>query len=532
VYVSGLYAINPDGTLKFQGPGGDGVAPAIGADGTIYSIGDWPDDKLYALDPADGGIRWSFELGETTYGSPTVGADGTIFVGGGHDVAHLFAVTPNGTQKWAWDGSPSTCWIESSAALSPSGDVYFQHNCLGLVALDPSGNETWTQAALGSAWNSPSVGPDGTIYLGGSSDGFTALDPDGAIEWSVPLDNWMYLASSAVSADGSTIYRGDNGGAFYAFDSSGSIKWTYDSGTDCYIFSAPVLTANGIVYFANGCGYVYALRAENGAFLWRYRIGNLSNGSPAVGADGTLYVLGTDEATGNAALYAFRCADGICDVGLPGAPSGVSATAGDGQVTVGWTAPASSGGSAITGYVLTPFVGASAQASTTVANVTSATVGGLTNGTTYTFTVAATSAFGTGPPSAASNAVTPVGLPGAPTNVRATAGDGMATVSFTPPSSDGGAPIVSYTVTATPGGQSVTTSGRVAWVTGLTNGTSYTFTVTATNAAGTGSASAPSTAVVPVHSGGRTAPAPPPEQPRPPVPAPPPAGPRVPPPGR
>jgi len=89
--------------------------------------------------------------------------------------------------------------------------------------------------------------------------------------------------------------------------------------------------------------------------------------------------------------------------------------------------------------------------------------------------------------------------PGAPTNVAAVKGDGQATVSWTAPSFDGGSAITGYTALASAGGQSKAVSGTVtmATVTGLTNGTSYTFTVTATNAAGTGPASAQSTVVVP-----------------------------------
>ena len=78
---------------------------------------------------------------------------------------------------------------------------------------------------------------------------------------------------------------------------------------------------------------------------------------------------------------------------------------------------------------------------------TSTPVTGLTNGTSYTFTVAATNAIGTGPASAPSNAVTPNALPG-----RADRGDGdrrqrSATVRWTAPSSNGGSAITSYTVT-------------------------------------------------------------------------------------
>ena len=96
----------------------------------------------------------------------------------------------------------------------------------------------------------------------------------------------------------------------------------------------------------------------------------------------------------------------------------------------------------------------------------------------------------------------PPGTPGAPSAV---AGDTQATVTVAPPGSDSGGVPTSYTVTAADGttaangGQTCTLSGASGscTVTGLTNGDSYTFTSTATNAAGTSSESLPSNAVVP-----------------------------------
>ena len=91
------------------------------------------------------------------------------------------------------------------------------------------------------------------------------------------------------------------------------------------------------------------------------------------------------------------------------------------------------------------------------------------------------------------------GVPGAPTGVSASPGNGEAIVSWAAPTSVGGSAITGYTVTASPGGAGCTTTGATSCtVTGLTNGTAYTFTVTATNSSGTSSSSSASAAVTPV----------------------------------
>ncbi|MDG0811916.1 S-layer homology domain-containing protein [Cohnella rhizosphaerae] len=87
--------------------------------------------------------------------------------------------------------------------------------------------------------------------------------------------------------------------------------------------------------------------------------------------------------------------------------------------------------------------------------------------------------------------------PDAPKDVAAVAGNGQATITFTPPEEDGGAPITGYEVMANPGNIVAVGTGSPIVVTGLTNGVSYTFTVKAINAAGSSEASEPSSAVSP-----------------------------------
>lgn len=264
---------------------------------------------------------------------------------------------------------------------------------------------------------------------------------------------------------------------------------------------------------------------------------------------------------------------------VPGAPTIGTATAGDTQASVAFTAPVSNGGAAITSYTAS----ASPGALTGSCAASPCTVSGLTNGTAYTFTVTATNSVGTGTASAASNAATPLGAqtiafanpgaqnfgttptltatasssltvtfssnttsvctissggtltfaaagtctiqadqagnasylaapavtqsftvnavaPAAPTAPYAIAGYQQATVSFTPPTNTGGSPITGYTVTSNPVGGVDSNAGGSSTshiITGLTNGTGYTFTVKASNSAGPSPASTASNAVTP-----------------------------------
>jgi alpha-tubulin suppressor-like RCC1 family protein len=179
----------------------------------------------------------------------------------------------------------------------------------------------------------------------------------------------------------------------------------------------------------------------------------------------------------------------------PATPTGVTVVtnhSSGGNATISFTA--GDNGGAATLYTVTSSPGGV----TAQGGDASVTVSGLTNGTSYTFTVVATNSAGTSATSLPSSAITPSTTPGAPTGVSAAAGVVSAVVSFTAPASDGGIAITSYIVNALPGSAQVVASASPVIVTGLTSGTSYTFTVTAHNANGDGSLSALSNSVVPI----------------------------------
>jgi len=190
------------------------------------------------------------------------------------------------------------------------------------------------------------------------------------------------------------------------------------------------------------------------------------------------------------------------DRSVPNAPTigtatnvGTGRAYNNGAATVTFTAPTYDGRSAITSYTVTSspggFTGTGASSPVTVT--------GLQSATAYTFTVTATNAIGTSAASSASNSITATTVPQAPTIGTATADNASATVTYTA-GATGGAAVSVYTATSTPGSLTGTGASPIT-VSGLTNGTAYTFTVTATNANGTSAASAASNSATPVQPG-------------------------------
>jgi hypothetical protein len=182
---------------------------------------------------------------------------------------------------------------------------------------------------------------------------------------------------------------------------------------------------------------------------------------------------------------------------VPGAPTSLVATPGNGEAIISFTAP-SDGGSPITNYEywITDANGGGFTAFSPAVTTSPVIITELTNGQTLHIRLRAVNAIGPGAQSEIVT-VTPARAPDAPTGVSAVAGNAQATVSFTPPVNNGGATITGYTVTSNPGGFTATGSASPLTVTGLENGTPYTFRVVATNSVGNSAPSSESSPVTP-----------------------------------
>ncbi|MCE5296529.1 MAG: fibronectin type III domain-containing protein [Euryarchaeota archaeon] len=181
-------------------------------------------------------------------------------------------------------------------------------------------------------------------------------------------------------------------------------------------------------------------------------------------------------------------------IGVPLAPYGIDAVAGDSSVGLNWTAPVSNGGSNITGYAIYRGLSAgSADLLVTVGNVTEFVDAGLVNGVTYWYSVSAESSYGLGTRSYEISA-TPVKVAASPIGLSAVTGSNSITLNWTAPRDIGGSAIINYTVYRGTEAWNLTVLVVLSDVPNYTDanvipGRTYYYMVSATNGAGEGTRS-------------------------------------------
>jgi hypothetical protein len=500
--------------------GGSGGSIPI-ADG-YYS---WLASTGASGDPAGGG-------GGGGYTNGAGGGAGGLLIGGAPENTYEYgAGGGGGGASYGPSGSTFTSCLSAAAGVQVS-DLYGPPEVTG----SPVTDVTSTGATVNGAVNPFNSSTAYQFYVGDYITGVSVYFPATAAD--VGSDNTYHAESQTVTGlEPNTQYSAgiiaSNAAGLNSLDDNGQESFTTLPSAPAATTS-PATSVTGASATLNG-----TVNPENSSTTYYFQYGTTTSyGSqiPVTPANGAS--VGSDYSVHNESQaltnltpgtpYYYRIV-GLNSTGdtygaqqtfstakVPGAPGDVQATAGDAQATVSFDSPTS--GSTPSSYTVTATdqsdPGDGGQTAT--GSASPITVDGLTNGDTYTFTVLGNITGGTGLTGGPSNPVTPMATPAAVQNTYAEAGPGEVNVSFSLPSEPDGSPITGLTVTANDlsnpanGGQVVTDTAANGcdgepdpydycseYLTGLTNGDTYTFTVALSNADESGSATSVSGSVQP-----------------------------------
>jgi hypothetical protein len=247
-----LYAFNSNGSTNWTFYSQGNGSPAIGFDNTVYVTGG---ARLYALAP-DGTQKWNVVIGGTVkFGTPALAPDGTIYIAS-PDAGSFSALSPVGDLKWS---KPAYLGPGESAAISSDGTVYLAGS--GLFAYRPDGSSPWS--LQGPLYAAPALGNDGTIYVAGSTAfGFeyglslNAFFPNGALRWQVQTNLGggpqlaQYIGTPAVDAAGIVYVAALN--TLFAFSPAGTVRWAYTPGDGTVSLTSPSIGREGTIYTTFG----------------------------------------------------------------------------------------------------------------------------------------------------------------------------------------------------------------------------------------------------------------------------------------
>jgi hypothetical protein len=393
---------------------------------------------------------------------------------------------PNFVTKWGSLGSgDGQFYAAVGVAVDGSGNIYVTDSCNGRVQkFDSSGAflTKWGSAGTGDGQFGGcgqfqiAVDGSGNVYVADSwNNRVEKFDSSGTFltKWgSFGSGDGQFYAPSGIAVDGSgNVYVADPGNSrVQKFDSSGAFltKWgSYGTGPgqmwDPYGIA---VDGSGNVYVADTTNHRVEKWDSSGNFVTQWGSYGTGNGQfqgvygVAVDGSGNVYIpdagLGRVQkfdssgdlltkwgspGTGDGQLaYPLGVAvDGSGNVYVadtsnsriqkfaptvpvaPDAPSSVVAAAGDGSARMSWLAPDDPGGAAISGYTITPHdLSTNSNGTPVPASGTNVTVGGLTNGDSYTFTVTATNSVGPSSQSAPSGNPPPATATGTASSDSAT----------------------------------------------------------------------------------------------------------------
>jgi len=256
--------------------------------------------------PTTNAIKWRNDLPFDGYrGGPVIGANGIIYFVVG---TKLYAVGSDGEIDWQKELN-SQVW--GSPSLGQNGNIYIaaygEHNSSGqivsgkVVAFSPTGDQLWNHSTTSWLEGSPLLTSDDRLLIGDYAGYVYCLNSNTGEEiWQKkPSPATGVITSSGTLAPDGTIYFGI-GDTLYALDDTGTTKWTYDA--NGILQFSPAVTADGKIYLAVGSGSSeekLQVLSSTGTKLWGYDTVTLAGtaayssavmGSPAIAPDGTVYI--------------------------------------------------------------------------------------------------------------------------------------------------------------------------------------------------------------------------------------------------
>jgi outer membrane protein assembly factor BamB len=246
---------------------------------------------LYALNPANGDSKWTFDTHIHVSSSPAISADGTmIYFGAGDKKLHAL-IASSGKELWNFPANDVVGVIDASPAIGDDGTIYFGSDDQTFYAVRPDGTERARFATSGRIYSSAAIAADGTVYFGSEDQKLYARNRDLSPKWE-RVTGGMILASPVLGADG-TIYFASFDGNFYALRSEdGSIRWVTSINSTSQ--STAAVRADGVIIVGADDRVLRAFNPDDGKILWSYtppggEIGDFIESSPIVAPDGAIY---------------------------------------------------------------------------------------------------------------------------------------------------------------------------------------------------------------------------------------------------
>ena len=423
-------------------------------------------------------IKQHFSMNSTgTEANAAIGVDGA---GNVYLTYYTAGTVSGGTNKGSndiavtkLDTNGNLVWIKQQLAMNTSGS-----DVTPFIAVDSAGNSYVTYYSSGAVSSGTFSGNNDIVVF--------KMDTNGNLVWikeptsvntsasefnpMIALDNSnnVYVSYSTIGTVSGGTNTGNNDIVFFKMDTNGDLQWVKQQ--------SPINSIGNDWYPS-----IAVDKSSDAIYITYYTLGSVSGGQNIGDRDVVITKFSTHGTS------------------VPSAPTNIAVSGGNAQANISWSHPFN-GNSIITSYTVTAQPG-NITYITDNGLITFATMTGLTNNITYTFTITATNSIGESSASSSVTALPTAGntVPDPPTSVIASADYGSATVSWIAPLNTGGLPILNYIVIASPAPngfatQTVSNSTSLVTFENLLNGITYNFTVKAVNDLGMSVASQAATA--------------------------------------